>query len=134
MNKILLAYDGSEPARHAAARAGDLARHEGCGVLVLVVGELIESGYGTLVPVVEADVYEQLAEEGAGLVAPAGVEVERRVVWGRPSEKILEVAREVEPRYMVMGHRGKGGLIDFLLGSVSKHVIDHAHCSVLVVR
>lgn len=134
MHPILLAYDGSEPAKHAAARAADLALHQKASVAVLVVGEMMESGYGTVLPVVEPEVYDGVAAEAVELMKQAGVEAEPLVAWGRPAEKIVEVAAEQGAGIVVMGHRGSGGLKSFLLGSVAKHVIDHVPCSVLVVR
>jgi nucleotide-binding universal stress UspA family protein len=35
---------------------------------------------------------------------------------------------------LVIGSRGHGELVSFLLGSVSEHCITHAHSPVLVVR
>lgn len=134
MKRILLAYDGSDPSKHAASRAADLARHLGATVTVLVVGELMESGYGTVLPVVEAEVYDGVAEEGAQLIRDAGAQADAQVVWGRPADKIVETAAEQGAETVVVGHRGRGGLQSLLLGSVAKHVIDHAPCSVLVVR
>lgn len=134
MHPIVLAYDGSEPAKHAATRAADLALHQGATVGVLVVGEMMESGYGTVLPVVEPEVYDGVAAEGVALLQAAGASAEPLVVWGRPAEKIVEVAGEQGAEILVVGHRGAGGLKSFLLGSVAKHIIDHAPCSVLVVR
>jgi phage terminase large subunit GpA-like protein len=34
----------------------------------------------------------------------------------------------------MVGHRGRTGLSEFLLGSVSNYVMHHAPCSVLVVN
>lgn len=134
MHPILLAYDGSEPAKHAATRAADLAQHQGASVAVLVVGEMMESGYGTVLPVVEPEVYDGVAAEGVALLREAGVTAEPLVVWGRPAERIVEVAAEQGAEILVVGHRGLSGLKSLLLGSVAKHIIDHAPCSVLVVR
>lgn len=133
MKRILLAYDGGEPSVHAAGHAGDLAKHFGVPVLVLVVGELIESGYGSQVPVVAAEEYDGMAESGQKLVAKAGVEAERRVAWGAPAHTIVQEAKESGCDLIVLGHHG-GGLRSLLLGSVARQVIDEAECSVLVVR
>jgi len=133
MKRIVLAYDGSPPAQHAARRAAEVARLYEASVLVLVVGELIESGYGTQVPVMAREEYDKLAAQGVEEVAAAGVEAASRVIWGAPAAKIVEEAKSEGADLVVMGHRG-GGLKSFLLGSVARHVIDHAECSVLVVR
>jgi len=131
---ILVAYDGSEPARRAALRGGELAARAGASVTVLTVGELIESGYGTLVPVADREVFEGVVEEGAALTRSAGLEAATRLEWGHAADQIVAAARQVGATTIVMGHRGRGGLRDLLLGSVAKQVIDQAHCSVLVVR
>ncbi len=134
MDRILLAYDGSEPSRHAATRAAEVARSLGAPIEVIVVGELLESGYGTEVPVVEPEVYDGVLAEVLALVRAAGAEAEGSVVWGRPADSIVRRAQEMPADLVVLGHKGRGALEAFLMGSVAKNVIDHAHCSVLVVR
>ena len=134
MPRILLAYDGSEPCRHAASQAAELAVREAVPVDVLVVGELAPSGYGTETPIVEPEVFTQVAEEGVELLRTLGVSAHGHVVWGRPAEEIVKAAEEGGYGTVVLGHAGHGRLEALLLGSVAKHVIDHAHCSVLVVR
>ena len=134
MQRLLLAYDGSAPSKQATARAGSFARQLGARVTVLIVGGLVESGYGTVVPVVDAEEYERVLAEGVDDLRRMGVEAQGRLVWGGAGEKIVEAAREEAADLIVMGHRGHGGLKSLLLGSVAKHVIDHAACSVLVVR
>lgn len=134
MPGILLAYDGSEPARHAAKQAAELATREGVSLEVLVVGELAPSGYGTETPIVEPEVFTQIAAEGVELLASLGVAARGHVAWGRPAEEIVKVAEVGGYDTVVLGHAGHSRLETLLLGSVSRHVIDHAHCSVLVVR
>jgi len=134
MARILLAYDGSEPSRHAAKQAADLATHAAAQVDVLVVGELLPSGYGTETPIVEPEVFTQVAAEGVELLRSLGVTAHGHVVWGRPAEEIVKAAAAGGYETVVMGHAGHGRLEALLLGSVAKQVIDHAHCSVLVVR
>ena len=53
---------------------------------------------------------------------------------GRPSDKIVETAKEGNFDLIVMGHRGLGRVKEFFLGSVSDRVADEAHCPVLIVK
>lgn len=134
MKRILLAYDGSDPSRRAAEQAAFLAAKQEAALNVLVVGELAPGGYGGVAPVVDPEIYEGVAAEGLELVRGAVPDATAKVVWGKPGDEIVEAAEEGRYDAVIMGHRGKGGLGTLLLGSVAKHVIDRAPCSVLVVR
>jgi nucleotide-binding universal stress UspA family protein len=134
LERLVLAYDGSEPSKHAAARVADLAKRLGLPVTVLIVGELAPSGYGAVAPVVYPEVFDDILAEGVQRLRDDGVEAESRLEWGKPGPEIVRVAESGGCAMIVMGHRGKGGLESLLLGSVAKYVIDHAPCSVMVVR
>ncbi|MFQ6064459.1 MAG: universal stress protein [Candidatus Bathyarchaeia archaeon] len=60
--------------------------------------------------------------------------VSTKLVEGRPSERIVEVAKEGKFDVIVMGSRGLGGIKGFFLGSVSDRVADEAACPVLIVK
>jgi nucleotide-binding universal stress UspA family protein len=70
----------------------------------------------------------------AGEVANAGVSVEYQQVSGSPARTICKVAREWQANLIVIGHRGRSGLSEMILGSVSNYVLHHAPCSVLIVQ
>ncbi len=53
---------------------------------------------------------------------------------GDPSRLICETARTWKADLIVMGRRGRSGLSEFFLGSVSNYVLHHAPCSVLTVQ
>ena len=55
-----------------------------------------------------------------------------RVVQGNPAN-VLESASH-GAALLVVAQRGRNELVGFLLGSVSKHCVAHAHCPVLVFR
>lgn len=75
-----------------------------------------------------------LAHEAADQVAelyPA-VEIELDVISGRPERAIVDAAEDAS--LIVVGARGRGDFASLLLGSVSRDVIQHADCTVYVVR
>ena len=69
-------------------------------------------------------------EEAIG--GDAAADVERRIVEGDPGEMLVEEGAEAD--LIVVGSHGRSGLTAALLGSVSRHVVDHASCPVVVVK
>ena len=59
------------------------------------------------------------------------VEIIRQAVEGHPAEVLLGAATPSD--LLVVGYRGHGGFIGALLGSVSRHIVTHARCPVVVV-
>jgi nucleotide-binding universal stress UspA family protein len=59
---------------------------------------------------------------------------EERVVFGKASRVILQVAEELNADLIVMGVHGKGALNRRLFGSTTHHVIREARCPVLTLR
>ena len=57
-----------------------------------------------------------------------------RVIVGSPPQIIVETANEWEADLIIIGSHGYGFWSRVLLGSVSNSVLQHAHCSVLIVR
>jgi nucleotide-binding universal stress UspA family protein len=62
------------------------------------------------------------------------VRVNDRVVYGRPSQQILEVAAQDLPDVIVLGVQGRGALDQLMYGSTVNHVVRHAQQPVLTVR
>jgi nucleotide-binding universal stress UspA family protein len=60
------------------------------------------------------------------------VRVKELVMPGPPRQALLGHARGAE--LLVVGSRGLGGFSGLLLGSVSRHIVEHAPCPVVVVR
>ncbi len=58
--------------------------------------------------------------------------VEPRLVDGDPAQALEEAAEGAE--LLVVGSRGRSAIASVLLGSVSKHCVDHAPCPVVVVK
>ena len=141
---ILIAYDGSEDARHAIGEAARLV--PGAKAIVLYARQPLESlaahleGHPALedVRAIDAgdrDAAERIAADGAGYANVQGLDAEARVASSveAVADAILATADEVDASLVVLGSRGRRGLKSILLGSVSHHVLHHARRPALVI-
>ena len=62
----------------------------------------------------------------------SAVSIDSKVVGGPAGTALVDASRGAD--LLVVGSRGHGELVSFLLGSVSEHCVTHAHSPVLVVR
>lgn len=136
--RILVAYDGSDPARGALEAALDLADELGSRVEVLAVEGPLPRYAATLGEVDDAHsereaFFAGVLAEARSLAAARGLEIEATIRPGHPAEEIVRHAEEVGAGLIVVGHRGHF-LQRFPLGSTAAKVTHHAHCPVLVVR
>ena len=137
MKRILVAYDGSESAGKAFELALDLAAKYAAEMDVLAVarppefGSEVEAG-----AVIENSKkhYHQVLKPLHSVAADTGLKVRFEVAVGHPAEQIVRHAETWGIDLIVVGHRGRSFFERLLIGSVAKHVIDHAHCAVLVAR
>ncbi|ELR99720.1 universal stress protein [Gloeocapsa sp. PCC 73106] len=53
---------------------------------------------------------------------------------GDPGKNICRMAQSWNADLIVVGRRGRSGVSELLLGSVSNYVVHNAHCSVLIVQ
>ncbi|MFJ5309744.1 universal stress protein [Streptomyces sp. NPDC088350] len=135
---IVVGVDGSEPSLRAVDWAADEAAVRGLP-LRLVYASLWERYEGTSLADDLAKPDEQvLAEDIVDTAA-------RRAHLRRPDLKISTDVLAEEPEYalvresrsasaLVTGTRGRSGLAEALLGSVSLTVAGHAQCPMIVVR
>jgi nucleotide-binding universal stress UspA family protein len=137
IRKILLAYDGSEPAKKAFEFALDLARKYEAQLQVLTVvrpPEFAEDVETEAVIENSRAYHEKLQTPLALKAAAQGVKASTEVTVGHPAEQIIYAADRYRVDLIVVGHRGKTLFQRLLLGSVSKQVIQYAGRAVLVVR
>jgi nucleotide-binding universal stress UspA family protein len=150
--QVLIAYDGSEPARAAVREAAHLLGHR--SVLVLTVWEpglaaltLAPPRFPGDSPTVPPELVEEVdrtmlehasavAQEGAELARSLGLASESMVIPDEVNvpESIAKVAHETDVQAVVTGTRGLSGLKSRLLGSTSHGVIQHCRKPVLVVH
>jgi nucleotide-binding universal stress UspA family protein len=77
---------------------------------------------------------KKLLEQSVKKLIKAGFTAEPLCYLGNPAEEIMKAASQQQADLIVMGAQGLGAITRFLIGSVSTRVVQHANCSVLVVR
>lgn len=135
MRRILVGYDGSEPAGHALDQAARLAKALNCPLTVLTAAaERLVRGDGVVTVALDEEQARQVASRGAARARDYGVvDVETRTSDETPAHALIAEAQRGYD-LVVVGHRGRSPLQELFLGSTAKSVVDHLHCSVLVVR
>ena len=133
MKKILVAYDGGEPARKALETAIDLATtHDGSISVVSVVP--LHPGRAPMDPWDDAAVHAQALDEARQILAEHGMAAELLEPIGDPAATIERIANDGGYDTVVVGSRGLGAVSRFLQGSVSGHVATHTKATVVVAR
>ena len=135
--RILVGFDGSLFAEQAFEMALNLAALAGARLGVVSVATLPEppgevETQATLESATEhyEAAYENLRRRAEG----RGLTLETRILVGHPAEQIIRLAASTQVDLIVVGHRGRSRISEWISGSVSKRVVNHAPCSVLVVR
>lgn len=133
MKKILLAYDGGEPAHHALDTAAELAVKFGATLSVVSVVP-VRTGRAALDPWDDASVHAQELVEARRLLQEKGIEADFMEPAGDPARTIEHIAAEGGFDTIVLGSRGLSMLGRALQGSVSEHVATHAEATVIIAR
>jgi nucleotide-binding universal stress UspA family protein len=133
MKRILLAYDGDEPAKRALQQTIELATKFDAQVGVISV---VPRKGGNLRPDPWDDrmVHAQELVEARSMLREHGIEVELYEPDGDVAPSIERVADEKGYDVIVVGTRNLGTMSKVLHGSVSEHVATHAHTTVIVAR
>lgn len=141
-SNILLAYDGSNASNKALLKAAEFVKASpGTKLEVITAFDFprVFMGEG-LAPIPASvnkeyyDVAEQTTEEVKTRLAEAGVVGTVELIQGSPAEVILDYAQEHGSDVIIIGSRGLGGIREFVLGSVSHNVVQHARIPVLIVK
>jgi len=133
MHKILLAYDGGEPARRALDQTVELAKLLGAEVGVISVVP-VHPGRAPIDPWDDRTVHAEELLEARRLLREVGIEATLIEPGGDPARTIERIADERGYDTIVIGSRGLGTVARALQGSVSEHVAAHAHATVVVAR
>ena len=137
---VVVGVDGSSTSVQALRHGADVARRTGATLEALFCWQIVSlaplpDSWGWTPPI---DDYEKFASQklDAALEA-AGVDLPddrlvRSVKHVHAAKGIIEASSHAER--LVLGNRGVGGFDRLLLGSVSRHAVEYAHCPVIVVR
>lgn len=155
--KILVAMDISEMGSYVFAEALSLAKKHHADLLLLHVLSSEEDGSPFPIPSDLTEIYpavgndltleswrqqwEEFEKQGLDLLKSRteeannlGVITDFQQIMGSPARTICKVIRDWQADLVVIGHRGRSGLSEMILGSVSNYVLHHASCSLLIVQ
>ena len=140
METIVVGIDGSESSQRALDWAANEARlrHARLRVVHAWLEPPLAGGYFLAPAPYEREAIEEAGQEvldKAVASIPAGspeIAVDALLVHGTPETVLLNHADQAA--MVVVGSRGRGGFTELVLGSVSRGVVHHASCPVVVVR
>lgn len=145
--KIVVGVDGSEPSHEALRWAAAEAALRGARIVAAHSWTFVPPtpiGEPGMIPMPATDYVGQLDAERNAAQAELDAALEEVFPDGTPDDlesKLLEgdaedalVREAADAELLVVGSRGRSGLKSVLLGSVSRHVVSHAPCPVVVVK
>jgi nucleotide-binding universal stress UspA family protein len=122
--KILVGVDGSDHSTWALMEAISIAKKFSGHVKVITIYKRggIDEATKTQLKVKQLLNEEQIDSSFSAILG------------SNPSRALVDIANNEKFDLIVVGSRGLGGTVAFLIGSVSKQVVTKANCDVLVVK
>lgn len=141
LNRIVCAVDGSETSMRAAEAAIALAAASRAElVFVHVLDDDLIRDFASVMENDGGEARQRLQRSAdqmlghvAELAAKADVSAQCRLEAGDPPHAIDAVAREIGADVIVMGKVGHRGVRKWLVGSVTRRLIESTHVPVLVI-
>ncbi|CAM3870238.1 universal stress protein [Cohnella lubricantis] len=138
--QIAVAYDGSNLSKQALQHAARLAQAFNSKLTVihayatpmLNAGDMLLTAPSNWTQEYVDYAYKQI--DSAKTLVPAGIDADFQTVEGYAAQVILDCAERAGADLIVMGSRGLGAIREFVLGSVSHNVAQHAKIPVLIVK
>lgn len=124
-NPILIPVDFSPPCLAAIKNAYELVKREKTSLLLLNV-----QPKKTAAASIAKENLEKLIAE---IKSESGIEAEYKIVFGKVANMILKVAKEINPRYIIIGLRRKGDSNEFI-GSMTFRVISRSNTPVICIN
>ncbi|WP_409342977.1 universal stress protein [Paenibacillus sp. MBLB4367] len=140
-SKIVLAYDGSEASDKALDTAIKLAKLNHYSKLDIIhvfnVPTYVVGDVMFVPPIKNEEDYYGYSEQAITKIQEKISDTDNthiEVRQGSPAKTILAYAEEAKADLIVIGSRGLGSFGEFVLGSVSHNVVQHAKIPVLVIK
>jgi Universal stress protein UspA and related nucleotide-binding proteins len=133
MQKLLLAYDGTEHSRRALELAAVLTHKFGASLTVVSVVPT-RPGRAPIDPWDDTEVHTQELLEAGRLLREEGIEARLVETAGDVPGRIERIATDGGFDAVIVGSRGLSMLGRALQGSVSEHVAANADTTVIVAR
>jgi nucleotide-binding universal stress UspA family protein len=143
IKRILIPIDGSEYSFNAARYAIKVAKNENAKLYCIHVISNIPYGYESS-PYAIDQYYKDLEQKVQSWFDKVRDMAKTECISDLKTEtftgvksvigSIIDYATAKDIDLIVIGTRGRTGLKRFLMGSVANGVVQHAHCSVLLVR
>ncbi|GII42752.1 universal stress protein [Planotetraspora phitsanulokensis] len=133
--EIAVGFDGSAESEAALTYAFEEARLRGCGLRAVYAWQLPVQVYtpGIVYDIDEVRQAQQdyaLGKLAAWQLKYPEVKVAVDIVCAHPVTALVEASQKAD--LLVVGSRGHGAIGAVVLGSVSRAVLQHAHCHVVV--
>jgi nucleotide-binding universal stress UspA family protein len=145
MNTIVVGIDDSEESKNALRFGVEEGRLRGVPVVALHAWQVPPLppaiDVAPTVPPIDPAIIVKLEEAAARLVErvvdevvanDSTVDVRATVVEGQPASALMDAVGDDD--LLIVGSHGLGGIKVLLLGSVSREVVNHAPCPVVVHR
>ncbi len=137
---IIVPYDGSAHAERALDHAMKLADELQAQLDVLYVdsvqSELLEQRL--MIPTHELEAYftdeQQEIQQRLNRMIEHAHPSRVNIVQGHAGKKIVRYATNAQADLIVIGSRGLSSIQEWMLGSVSHYVAQHAECAVLIIK
>ena len=141
--KILAAIDGSKSSLKALDYAAHLAKQDKAELTIISAAEPLpplayeSAGTPAYYPEYQESLHqglEKLQKDQLTRIKKTypKLQVTAQVIDGRASAVIREAAADTD--LIVIGHRGHGGILSWVLGSVAKQIVDECTVPVLIVK
>jgi nucleotide-binding universal stress UspA family protein len=139
--RILLAYDGSAPGQQALLDCQEIGQWTRAELFLVAVMPTLATpimaegwAYETHADPADRAAYQAVLDSGVQRLAEAGLQAQGEVVTGHSVDEIVHCAHRIGADLIVVGHKHQDSwAARWWRGSVSKALIEHAPCSVLVV-